>query len=138
MKAILELKKNNFVFNYLAYSFEKGLKYYIIKWNRVIKKLSLQDFYLNQDDDEDVVDIVEEKKKLEHLKSTSLIVKRFRNIAYKKLRSNFSLLKDNFDKWNSSSIRLKIIALKQKKMLKILENTTDIQNGKEINQKTVK
>ena len=114
------MKKSNFVFNYLAYSFEKGIKYYIVRWKRAVQKIALQEFYLNIDDDEDVVDKVEEKKKVEQLKTNSLIVKKFRYIAYKNMRSKYSKLKDNFEKYREICTRLKIVELKQKKMLKDL------------------
>lgn len=114
------MKKSNFVFNYLAASFEKGLKFQFVRWRRIIKKIAVQDFYLHVDDDDNVKDIVEEKKKIEQLKSNSLVIKKFRNIALKNLRSKYSLIKDNFTKWRHSSTKLKILDLKEKKMLKSL------------------
>lgn len=121
IRELAEKKKNNFVFNYLAYSFEKGTKFYMIKWKRIIKKIALQQFYLNQDDDDDVIDLEEEKKKMTKIKENSLIVKRFRNITYRNLRSKVSQVKDNFFKWRDTTMRLRILALKQLRILRQFE-----------------
>jgi hypothetical protein len=131
MREIQEKKKNNFVFNYLAYSFEKGMKYYMIKWKRIIKKISLQQFYLNQDEDDDVVDVEEERRKIAELKNNSIIVKRFRNVMYRNLRAKISTTKNSFLLWRNNALRLKIIALKQKRMLKQLQEkgVTQIPTG---------
>ena len=117
------MKKNNFVFNYLAYSFEKGLKFYMVRWKRIIKKLALQQYYLNLEEDKDVVDLEEEKKKVAQIKENSLIVKRFRNLTYRNLRSKVYLVKNNFLKWRDNTLRLKIAQLKQLRLERSSQRT---------------
>ncbi|MFM7857450.1 MAG: hypothetical protein ACKO96_37395, partial [Flammeovirgaceae bacterium] len=75
------------------------------------------------EEDKDVVDLEEEKKKLAQLKENSLIIKRFRNFTYKNLRAKVYRKQNTFVKWRDNAFRLKIAELKQLKLERLSQAT---------------